>query len=97
MKIRLRPSRSASRPPVTISTPNTSAYPLITHCARFRVVCRSESIFGMATLSAVKSLAMTKTPSPMATSASQVPRPIFWSAPTVVTPSFPPNAGTSAL
>ena len=24
-KIRLRPSRSASRPPVTISTPNTSA------------------------------------------------------------------------
>jgi hypothetical protein len=33
MKIRLRPSRSASRPPVTISAPNTSAYPLITHCA----------------------------------------------------------------
>ena len=50
MKMRLRPNRSARRPPVTISTPNTSAYPLITHCADVSVVFRSCSISGIATL-----------------------------------------------
>ena len=92
MNMRLRPSRSASRPPVTISTPNSSAYPLITHWARFSVVCRSCSMRGMATLSAVKSLAITKTPSPMATSASQVWAVIAASGRVVGTASVPPAA-----
>ncbi len=82
---RLRPSRSASRPPVTISTPNTSAYPLITHWAWPSVVCRSVSIRGMATLSAVKSLAITKTPSAMAPRASQARVPIRFSSATLDT------------
>jgi hypothetical protein len=57
-----------------MSTPNTSAYPLMTHCALVSEVERSRSISGMATLSAVKSLAMTNTPNAIATSASQVSR-----------------------
>ena len=85
MKMRLRPSRSASRPPVTINTPNTNAYPLITHCEVVRSVPRSFSICGIATLSAVKSFAITNTPSAIATSARIVPRS-SWSA-FVLTPA----------
>ena len=91
MNMRLRPSMSASRPPVTISTPNSSAYPLMTHWARLSVVCRSCSIRGIATLSAVKSLAMTKTPSPMAASASQVRAVIASSGRDVGTASVSPR------
>jgi hypothetical protein len=46
----------------------------MTHCALVSVVERSCSITGIATLSAVESLAMTKTPSAIATSANQVLR-----------------------
>ena len=65
---------SASRPPGTISTPNTSAYALSTHWTVVTSVSKSFSIWGSATLSAVRSLAITKTEIPIAPSASQVPR-----------------------
>jgi hypothetical protein len=55
-----------------MSTPNTRAYPLTTHCALVSVVERSCSMFGIATLSAVKSLAMTNTPSAIERRASGV-------------------------
>ncbi len=97
MNMRLRPSMSASRPPVTISTPNSSAYPLITHWARLSVVCRSCSIRGIATLSAVKSLAITKTPSPMAASASQVRAVIALSGRVVDTASVSPCGEPGAV
>ena len=67
MKIRLRPSRSASRPPVTIRTPKTSAYALITHWTVLTSVSKSSSIAGRLTLSAEKSFARMITLSPSAT------------------------------
>jgi len=74
MKIRRRPYRSASFSPVTIRTPRTRAYPLITRCAVVRSVPMSFSIWGIATLSAVTSFAVNDTRSAMATSASFVLR-----------------------
>src|SRR5436190_7104557 len=68
-----RPNRSARRPPVTIAIPKTRQYALITHCTVPTSTLKSFSIAGSATLSAVKSLAITITPSPIATSAMAAP------------------------
>lgn len=65
-KMRLRPNMSANRPPVTMATPNTMAYPLITHCTVVTSVLKALSIAGSATESAVKSFATTRTATPMA-------------------------------
>ena len=46
---------------------------MITHCAVSTLVSKSCSIEGIATLSAVKSFAITSTPSPIATSVITVP------------------------
>src|SRR5262245_25562088 len=46
------------------------------HCALLSDVLKSASMFGIATLSAVKSFAITNTPRLIATSASQVSRPM---------------------
>ena len=73
-KIRFRPNRSASLPPVTISIPKTSAYALITHCTVETSLSKAFSIEGSATLSAVKSWARMRMLSPIATSASTVLR-----------------------
>lgn len=61
---------------MTIRTPKTSAYAFTTHCAVVTSVLKSFSIWGIATLIAEKSLANTNTATPIAASASQVPRSI---------------------
>ena len=59
---------------------------MITHCALPTSALRSPSIAGRATLRAVKSLAITKTPSPIATRAIMVPGWIWSSLTSVAVP-----------
>src|SRR5262245_5868098 len=73
-KTRRRPNMSASRPPVTIATPKTSAYPLITHCEVVMSALNVFSIDGIATESAVKSFAITSTATAMAASPRRAAR-----------------------
>ncbi len=63
----------------------------MTHCTVDRLACRSFSMVGMATLKAVKSLAIVITASPMATSARTVRRV---SQPASAALSPPPSAPT---
>ncbi len=73
-KTRRRPNMSARRPPVTIATPKTRAYPLMTHCAVVTSVRKVLSMEGIATESAVKSFAMTRTATPIAASPRRAAR-----------------------
>ena len=67
-KIRRRPSRSASLPPVSISAPNVSAYPVTTHSSSEILRCSERSIDGSATFTIVLSSMIMKSPKDTAAS-----------------------------
>ena len=68
MKISRRPKRSASLPPVSISTAKVSAYPLTTHSSSEMPMCRSRWIDGSATFTIVLSSMIMKSPNETAPS-----------------------------
>ena len=68
MKIRRRPSRSASFPPVSMRTPNVSAYPLKIHSSSEMPMPRSRWIDGRATFTTVLSSMIMKRPTATAAS-----------------------------
>ncbi len=82
MKMRRRPSMSASFPPVSISEANVSAYPVTIHSSSDRSAWRSAAIDGSATLTTVLSSMIMKSPNATAASVHhlRVSSEIRWSA-----------------
>ena len=68
MKMKRRPKRSASLPPVSMSTAKVSAYPLTTHSSSEMPMFRSRWIDGSATFTIVLSSMIMKSPNETAPS-----------------------------
>ena len=60
MNMRLRPSRSAARPPSSKNPPKVSAYAVTTHCRSDSAKCSLTPIVGSATLTINRSTAVMK-------------------------------------